>query len=266
MREQLCKVFCDNLSVRKLPIGYAVSTAFTFPDGDRVGFYIRNQPADVYRLEDNGVVIPLLEAIGANFRTGTRATAMNELLAEYSVAEDPEAKQFVIDNVSEDEIPGAAVRFVAFLLRVHDFKLMSEMRTASTFREDVRRRLMQATLTTATAGRPISIDENKPVLPTLQDFRADFILTAPDCPPVAVYLGTGDARVLEALYVKMQVEYENHSPVSIVALLEKGKSISAHVRQQAVNRLAALPEFVGDEDQAIHKIISQISADPNTVH
>jgi hypothetical protein len=258
MKEQLCKVFCDNLSVRAVPLGYAVSTGFFASDGDRIGFYIRSEPQSKYRIQDNGGVIPYLEAIGVNFRSGSRGAAMNDLLEEYSVIEDEEARQFAMPDLIEAEIPQAAVKFVAFLLRVRDFRLMTEKRVASTFREDVRRAL------SAAIGPEVRLTEDQPVSDEVPDFPADFVLSAPDRPPVGIYLGTSDARVLEAIFVHMRLQYEAKVPGRIMALIEKPKSVSAPVRQQAANRLMFVPEFRGDEQQAIRMIVEQASG--STIH
>ena len=43
MKDQLCKAFCDNVQVRRVPAGLAVSTSFLSPEGDRIGFYVRDR-------------------------------------------------------------------------------------------------------------------------------------------------------------------------------------------------------------------------------
>lgn len=52
----------------------------------------------------------------------------------------------------------------------------------------------------------------------------------------------------------MRAVHEVRETVAIVALLEKGRSISAKVRQQAMNRLNAVTEFRGDEVAAAQRI------------
>jgi hypothetical protein len=49
---------------------------------------------------------------------------------------------------------------------------------------------------------------------------------------------------------------------TIVALVEQGRSISAKVRQQAMNRLDAVREFRGDEIAAIERIAFEAIGDP----
>lgn len=112
-----------------------MSTVFLGPDGDRIGFYVRREERGLYRLEDDGTTLPMLEASGLDFRSGSRAEAMQELLAEYGVSIDKAGREFVINRVKEDALPAMAMRFVAFSLRVRDFALMTEARVLSTFRE-----------------------------------------------------------------------------------------------------------------------------------
>lgn len=247
MKDILCKAFCDNLIVRDVPAGVAVGTPFTASDGDRIGFYVVPD-GGLFRIEDDGLTMPLLEASGLDFGSGTRGQAFNELLAEYDVQLDPESQAFFVPAIAEAQIATVAMRFVAFSLRVRDFLLMTEARIIGAFRDDVNRLLREAVASRAT------IREQEPITPSLHDFVADFVLQAPDRSPVGVFLGTSNARVLEAVVIQMRAHHETHETCSIIALLERGQSITAAVRREASNRLTALPEFRGDEVAAIQRI------------
>ena len=248
MKHELCRAFCDDLSVRRVPAGLAVTTAFSGADGDHIGFFVVKTTETKYRIEDDGVTLPFLEGSGLDFKSGTRGEALGELQAEYGVSIDEETQEFFIANLTEDQIPAAALKFVAFSLRVRDFMLMTEFRVATTFREDAERLLREAV-----AGRA-TIEENVPITPKLSDFPADFVLRAPGRRPVGVFLGTSDNRVLEALFLQMRNQHEIHEPCSIVALIEKPRTLSLRVRQQATNRLEFLTEFRGDEVAAVQRI------------
>ena len=248
MKQELCRAFCDDLSIRKVPAGLAVTTAFSGADGDHIGFFIIKTSETKFRIEDDGVTLPFLEGSGLDFKSGTRGEALGELQSEYGVSIDEETQEFFIGNLMEDQIPGAALKFVAFSLRVRDFMLMTEFRVATTFREDAERLLREAV-----AGRA-TIEENTPITPKLSDFPADFVLRAPGRRPVGVFLGTSDNRVLEALFLQMRNQHEIYEPCSIVALIEKPRTLSLRVRQQATNRLEFLTEFRGDEVAAVQRI------------
>lgn len=251
MKEKLCEAFCGGLTVRSVPAGLAVSTPFSSADGDRIAFYV-SRDGKSYRIEDDGLMLPTLEASGVDFRSGTRGSALRELRAEYGVSINEDDKEFFISNLSEDAIPAAALKFVAFCLRVRDFMLMTEYRVATTFREDAKRILAEV------LGSSATIEENAAVAPNLTEFPADFVLKAPNRAPVGVFLGMSDNRILEALFLHMRARHEVKVNCGIVALLESGHSISARVRQQAANRLDAVTEFKGDEMSAAQRIAQEV--------
>jgi hypothetical protein len=258
MREELCRAFCDEITVQEVPFGLAVSTAFAFPDGDRIGFYVKRNPEGDYEIQDTGLVFPALEASGLDLRNKSRADALASLQDEYGVILDEGDREFRLSGVSERSLPEAAMRFVSFLLRVYDLLLLAEDRVASTFRYDVEQLLRER------IGDQAEIKEREPISPQLADFPPDYLIRSGGKPPVALFLGTSDARVLEALFVQMRAEHEEHVPVTIVALLELEKSISSQVRQQATNRLSSVLHFRGDEAQAISRIAKE--AGVATVH
>jgi hypothetical protein len=228
MKDEICRAFCGDLEVRTVKAGLAVSTVFATHDDDRIGFYIVHEEGfDSFRIQDDGLTLPSLEGSGVDFRSGTRGDALEELLSEYRVGIDDAHNEFFMSGIAQADVPRAALKFVAFSLRVRDFMLMTEFRVATTFREDAKRVLTEVVKDRA------KVQENVPITDTLSDFNADFVLRAPGRPPVGVFLGTTDVRVLEALVLKLRAIHEVHEPASIVALLEKGRSISAKVRQQA---------------------------------
>lgn len=247
MKEDLCHAFCDALYVRDVPAGLAVRTAFLGPSGDFIGFYVRNSGGS-HRIEDNGRVFPGLIAKGLDFGSGSRREAMDNLLREYSVGLDMDDRQFSIEGLEAGQVAAAALRFVAFLLRVNDFALMTEARVVSTFRDDVRRRLTEALV-----GRA-EIEESAAILPDLDDFPADFVVRKPGRPPVGVYVATGDDRVLQAILTRMQALHETHEECSVIALVETERTLTGPVRRQAGNRLDAVAYFRGDEAASINRI------------
>jgi Domain of unknown function DUF1828 len=265
MKEELCKAFCDELMVQTVPAGMAVTTPFAGPDGDHIGFYVVKE-GEHYRIEDDGVTLPYLEGSGVEFRPGgTRGDALSDLLSEYGVSINDATQEFFIGNLAENVLPSAALKFVAFSLRVRDFMLMTEFRIATTFREDAGKLLREAVSDKAI------LEENAVIVPSLAEFPADFVLRAPSRPPVGVYLGMSDARVLEALFMHMNREllrahHKLREECSIVALIEKGRSLSSRVRQQAMNRLDAVTEFRGDEVAAVEKIAREAIGDTPTRH
>jgi hypothetical protein len=267
MKDRLCAAFCEGIQTRDVPAGLAVSTAFAASDGDRIGFYVVRDnanasaatPVPLYRIEDNGLTIPLLEAGGFNLRSGSRSEAVADLLREYNVEIDYDAREFAIEAVPYDEVPAAALRFVAFLLRARDFRLLTESRVATTFREDVGRALRERLVLPNSSN--VEITERAAVAPQLEGFPADFVIKVNDRPPVGVFLGTSDARLLEAMVVYMRARYAATVACKVIALIQQEKGLTANVRQQATNELrGGLLYFTSEQKAtAIERIAQEAS-------
>jgi hypothetical protein len=182
VKETLCQAFCGELTLTDVPVGYAVSTAFRRDDGDSVGFYIVKDQlrAGVFRIEDDGTTIPFLEEAGVEFSTEARSTAFATLLESHQVEFDEEEMLLHTGPLREQDVPSAAMRFVAFMLRVNDFLLLTRDKVASTFKEDAAQLLRERI-----AGRA-EIQEGVPVSPAMGDNIPDVVVRAHNRRPVAV--------------------------------------------------------------------------------
>jgi hypothetical protein len=249
MKDELCEAFCGELVVREVPAGLAVSTAFDGINGDPIGFYVIGpDESGNYRIEDNGVSVSFIEASGADLSNKTRHEAFLEILREYGADYDEDSGELVLSQLDKNSLPTAAIRFVALLLRIQDIILMAAERAASTFREDVLRALKKE------IGEKAKIEENIAVSAKLADFVSDVVIRAEGHAPVAVFLGVSDQKVSEAMLLQLEATYVKHEPCSVVALIEKDGAISRKTFNRAVNRLAAVTVFRGDEEQAINRI------------
>lgn len=263
MKEALCRAFCGDLTLTDVPSGFAVSTTFERDDGDSVGFYIvrdERKPGR-YRLEDDGTTVPFLEASGVEFSTETRSAAFAELLETYKVEFDEAEMLLHTPFIDESELPSTAMRFVAFMLRVNDFLLLTRERVASSFKEDATRMIRERI-----ADRAL-VAEGEAVSPALSDNVPDLLIKAPERRPVAVFLGTSQQRVYEAILLQMQALYEAKEDVAVIALLESDRVITRDVLRKATNRLEAIPNFRGDEIEAVHRITREaLGSQVRTVH
>lgn len=259
MKDEICKAFCGGVQVRKVPAGLAVSTSFVDSHGDRVGlFVVREEGASLVR--EDGTLLGWLEAGGFNRKAPSRAKALQELMGEYGVDLDEDGRTFGILVPSDSAVPAAALRFVAFLLRAKDLTLLVEHRVASTFREDAERVLREV------IGASATLEERVPLSADLAEFPPDYLVRFPRGAHVGVFLGTTDARVLEALFVHMRVMHETHDPVMISVLMERGGVITPRVHQQAVNRLSAVAEFRGDELAAVRRVLGPSLTGSESLH
>lgn len=253
MKEALCRAFCEEITVRTVPAGLAVSTAFRRGDGDAITFYVvRNKQMPGFaHLEDDGENIPYLSAAGVDFDTQTRIKALNELMSEHGAEFDEDESIIRTDDVPERELPRAALRFVALLVRLPDFLLLTEEHTQSAFREDAAKRIREA------VGDRAQIKEEEPVSPHLAEVTPDLVITADGRDPVAVFLAQTPQKVNDAIFLQMAALYEASEALSVIALLEVEASANKALRQRAANRLAAVPIFRGDEDSAVQRIVRE---------
>ena len=257
--DMLCKAFCDELLVREVPAGLAVSTGYDWM-GEPLGFYIVGpDDAGLYRIEDDGTIMPMIEACVSNLDSPTRATALEQMLTEFGARYEEDKKELSTVPLREDQVPRAAMSFVGLLLRLQDLVLLTPERAESTFREDAARAIRDA------IGEQANIRENESIS-TRIDFPADMIVEAVGHPPVAIYLVMSDQRVLEAVVAQMSALYEAHVACSVIALLEKPTSISNKMLRYAANRLTALPIFEGDSETAVQRIEREVLGQTRTVH
>lgn len=253
MKEAICKAFCDEIRIKDVPIGLAISTAFRRADGDAIAFYAVRNPNEhgLVRLEDDGTTRPYLEAAGVDFSTQTRERAFAAILEEYGAQYDGDEAIIRTADMPESEVARAAIGFAALLLRLSDFLLLSQEHIASAFREDAIKRIRSAVGDRATVREDELVDER------LSEVRPDLVIQGPNRDPVAVFLAQSAQRVNDAVFLQMSALYEAHRPLSVIAMLEADGSISAKLRQRASNRLSAVPIYRNDEDQAVQRIVRE---------
>jgi hypothetical protein len=261
MRDEICRAFCNEISVKEVPAGLAISTAFRRPDGDAIGFYVvRTGLKGFGRIEDDGETIPYLEACGVDFETQTRRRAFDALLAEYGAEYDSEENLIHTPQVREDELPLAALHFVPLLLRMYDFLLLTQEHVESTFKEDASKSIRDS------VGTRAQITEGEAVNSKLSEIIPDLVLRAPNRDPVAVFLSQSATRVYEAVILQMAALSEVREPLAVVALLEKESTLSQNVHRLARNRLAAVTTWEGDKDAAISRIAREVIGTDVVLH
>lgn len=260
-KQLLCEAFCHDLDVSSVPAGLVVRTGFMTRDGDAIGFYVTRHPLDParWRVEDSGLVVPMIEATGVNLDSGARAVAFHRLLDEYGTAFDAEAMELHSEYVSETDLPSEAMRFVALLLRVQDLELLNSETVANTFREDVVADLDRflssgATIQYKTAPHKL-----------LKDFEADALIQK-DGASLALYFATTDERVNEAVILWMENK-DRKVGLKVALMLEKEKppQINNRSLRRAMNRLDATTVYRDDEIGSMTRVASLVGLDLTTV-
>ena len=261
IKSELCDAFCGNLSVHRVPAGFAVSSGQEDLSGDSVGFYVVGPSGDgSYRIQDDGMYMTLVESAGGDTNSKTRLAAFSGLCEEYGVTREEGTGELVTPQLTPAQIGNAALRFLTFLFRVQDLIWMSSERAASTFREDAMKMLREV------VGDRASIVENYVISLQLEEVPADVGIVVDGRPPVAVFFGSSDARVMEALLLQAYADKISQQ-CSVMTLLETEAGVSSKMRQRANNHLSAVPIFRGDERAACARIAREaLGFDPQQLH
>ena len=249
MKDALCKAFCDSIELRKVPSGYAVTTPFLLADGDPILFYVIEK-SGAFQIEDDGTQVAAIEASGVDLRSGARSEAFQALQSEYGLTFDEDTRVLRTGLMQKDELPCAALRTIAALLRLQDLALLHPRIVKSTFRDDATAAIHQKFAERA------QVAESAPVTDQLGNYMADLVLTTERVPPLAIYLGTSDEKALQALVLKMETEKYREIPCRVILLL--GRSIDVPLREPtyalAQARLDHVLSFRGVEADAMNVI------------
>lgn len=248
IKNQLCDAFCGSLAVHQVPAGYAVSSGQEGVGGDAVGFYVVGPSSEgLYRIQDDGMYMNLVESEGGDTNSKARMTAFTGLCDDYGVIREEGTGELISAYLPAAEVGQAALRFLAFLLRVQDLIWMSSERAASTFREDAMKVLREV------VGDRARIIESYVISKALEEVPADVGIVVEGRPPVAVFFGSSDNRIMEALLLQAYADKANEH-CSVMTLLETEAAVSSKMRQRANNHLSAVPIFRGDERAACARI------------
>src|SRR5262249_1588457 len=144
---------------------------------------------------------------------------------------DPSTGELRTAPLPEGAVAVAAIRFVSMLTRVAALSAMRPELVLNTFREDAIRRIKDE------LNSKVIIEERRPVSEALAEFEPDLVLRAmtQPRPPVAVFVAVSDARLYEAIFLKLSADYEVSEDCAVVALIEREDTrlVSNRMRQRA---------------------------------
>ena len=250
LKERICEAFCEGVQVASFKGGIAVSTSYLNGMGDRVGIYALGPSDGLYRIVDNALTIAALEASGVGFGTESRQEALLRILSDHHAAYDEELGEVFREGVTEEDLPKAILDFSALLLRLNDLLMLTTERVKSVFEEDVR-----DAVRAAMDKRHIRIAEDEPVSGDIPEITPDMVMFPEGRDPVALFIATSDAKLWQAMHLRLIAQHEKHFPLSVVAVIEQDNSLSQNVRVQADNRLDALPRFRTGPLDTIQRIV-----------
>jgi hypothetical protein len=260
VKAELCQAFCHDLEVVPVPCGFAVGTAFLKSDGDHVAFYIVGpDESGLYRVQDDGATVPYLEACGADLGIRTREEAFKEILKEYDVSYDANTFEITSEPLPKEAVAKAGLKLVSALLRLQDLVLLTRERAETTWVQEAKRDLERMV-----SGKA-EIAYDAPISSLLSDYTADMVLSAHGRDPVAVFFGTGDSKVYEALLLQSGARYEAKVACSVVVILEKDDSVTKKAKLRADNHLI-VPRYRGAERDAIGRVIEVVTGERPSMH
>jgi hypothetical protein len=257
VKQELCKAFCDSVSVTELPCGFGISTTLFEIEGDPAGLYaIGPDSTGHWKLEDAGRLLPSLIASGYDLASENRKKALASILETADAAFDEDGLEISTGPISKSDIPAHAIRLIVALVRVSDLVQMTADRVRSTFKEDVRMALA------ASLPSDVEIHENAPADDQSADLRADLVLRQSGRAPVALYLAQNDLSLVEAMLLRSETQGAGETRPLVTALLERENAVSKHTRTRAMNRLDSVGVYEGDERQALAKVVQFVSNAP----
>jgi hypothetical protein len=219
MKDELCKAFCGALTVRDVPVGLAVGTVFRQSNGDAIGFYVAYEGGNKARarIEDDGQTLAALTVSGVDVASGPRAAVFAEMLADANARVDMDECVIHTDYMNIGDLPSAALAFVALLVRIQDLSALSKERVEETFKDDV----LAAARERFAERAEILVDA--PPTPDMAQFPADFIVRPASGVPLAVFVGTSEAKALEAYILWMQVQLVGLEISRVMLVLDTAK-------------------------------------------
>jgi hypothetical protein len=259
LRERLCNTFCGSITVRPVPSGFAISSAFEDTSGDPISFYLSGVQDHEFQVEDDGAYLAHLIAKDIPIDAGQRGQLLDSILGQAGAYWDRETYEIRSTPFPEAEISRRVVDFLSSLIRVRDLELLTREVVRSTFRED-------AVAAIRTRFEDVAnVNEDIPIGRDFSEFPSDVVLVpktgSPLTRPGAIYFVNTNDKLNEALLLQMEAQHLGRLDFEVIALLEEPgmRAISPRRFQRAQNRSLAMPIFRGDEDAAMNMIGRKLS-------
>lgn len=254
LKRQVCSMFCGAITIRPVPAGYAISSAFEDNSGDCISFYL-TPTTEGFQIEDDGSYLAHLIAKDIPIEQGQRGQLLEAILSQANAYWDRETYEIKTSSFSEEQAPRRIIDFLSSMIRVRDLELITREVVRSTFREDALDAL------TRSFSHVASLDEDEAVSKDFHDYPADVIIRPrtdiKSGHPGAVYFVNSNDRLNEALLLQTEARAQNRDcEFAVIALIEEPdmKMLSRKRFQRAQNRSLTMPIFRGDESAAMAMI------------
>jgi hypothetical protein len=249
IQDDICEALCGGFEVRKLKMGYAIRSPFTWFTGDALTFYARLDGGRV-RIEDDAASYAELEGAGVDFSTDTRLGILSGLMEEHGVEFDEVAMRFQTAWLSGHQAGTGAARFLAFMHRLQDLVFTTRDRVANTFRDD----LVVALTNRFGAEADIGVDE--PAADGLKDYVVDVLVKHKSGRRVAIFAGITEHRALEAVLLSKELELKGETNVIPFLIYQETntKRISIRTQSRAMNADLELGTWDGAHIEVLDKV------------
>ena len=255
VQKDICSAFCDGLSVRKIPLGYAIKTPFTWLHGEPLVVFGEEQDGLV-RMRDSGDTLVFLEDVAGDLSLQTRVEAMQEIASEHGVTFDEDNSLFASQWVDSSQLGDSAIRFMSFLNRLQDMALLSKPRVSNAFREELTEAI------TSHFGLNYDVSLREPVSPDHKEYTADILIRGAQV-QAAIYAATAEVNVLEALLTGQVFSDDTGIKTIPFVVFEDylNSKVSMRTRRRALNSAKLqTADWSGGRDDVISKIEQQITA------
>jgi Domain of unknown function DUF1828 len=236
--EALCKAFCKDVDIYSVPMGFAVRTPFTRPDGDFLSFYVRKYaPTGEFRLEDDGGTVAFLESQGVDLDTDSRRDIFTSLLSEYRAEYDENEILIHSDRLREEELAPKSLIFVEMMLRIYDLLFLTSKRVTRSFKDDLGKLISETFMQGHTIEQDAFFNEST------KDYIADYIIRDSSGKSLAIFVGNSDLKALEALLFSREMRERKITNLNAMIVLETPKPQA--IKNRTLSRVQNSGLFLG---------------------
>lgn len=257
VQSDICAAFCDQLSIREVPIGYAIKTPFAWLQGEPLVVF-GEVTGNLVRMRDSGDTLISLEDEAGDLTSDTRIDAMRSIAFAHGVKFDEDNSLFTSEWVDISQFGDSAIRFMSFLNRLQDVALLSRERVTNAFREDLIEAVQER------FGGRYQVGVREPISAEYPEYTADIIVRS-DTVQAAIYAATTEVNVLEALLADQiftEAGTTSRKTIPFVVFEDFMQSkVSMKSRRRAMNSARIqTADWSGGADEVIDKIEQQIAA------
>lgn len=249
VQQKICAAFCDGLSVREIPLGYAIKTPF---------IWLHNEPLVVFgerseglvRMRDAGDTLALLEDVAGDLTSDTKMDTMRQLAIEHGIRFDEEKSLFLSDWTPEANLGDVTIRFMSFLNRIQDLAFLSRERVSNAFREQLTEAIKER------FGSRFHVGEREALSKDHKEYTADIIIRDAKI-QAAIYAATSEVNVLEALLTEQVFGRDLEVKTIPVVVFEDfmQSKVKPKTRRRAMNSSGVeIADWAGGQDEVLSKI------------